>query len=126
MLFLRRAGTVILALSIAALGAGHLSAHEPAPGTPADVAQEQQLEQSILGRIGHVIEPVVRPLGYDWKIGVSLRELFAAREVFVSTMGTIYGVGSDEDERARRSRAAQAERDPRTGRPAYDRSSPSA
>ena len=45
-----------------------------------------------------MIEPVFRPLGYDWKIGVSILSSFAAREVFVSTMGTIYGVGSDTDE----------------------------
>lgn len=96
-LFLRRAGTVILALSIV------LWAMATYPKTPLDTAlspeaqQEQQLEYSVLGRVGKAIEPVVRPLGYDWKIGVSIAASFAAREVFVSTMGTIYGVGSDDE-----------------------------
>jgi ferrous iron transport protein B len=69
--------------------------------------------------MGHAIEPLVRPLGYDWKIGVSLVSSFAAREVFVATMGTIYGVGdADEGSVALRERL-RAERDPRTGRPVY-------
>jgi ferrous iron transport protein B len=58
---------------------------------------------------------VVRPLGYDWKIGVSIAASFAAREVFVSTMGTIYGVGdADETSSALRDRLRQ-ERNPETG-----------
>ena len=96
-LFLRRAGTVILSLSIV------LWALATYPRAPFDATlseaqrQEAQLGYSALGRFGHVIEPVVRPLGYDWKIGVSIVASFAAREVFVSTMGTIYGVGDDND-----------------------------
>ncbi|MEO7963876.1 MAG: ferrous iron transport protein B [Gemmatimonadaceae bacterium] len=96
-LFLQRAGTVILSLSIL------LWALATYPRTPANPAlsvtaqQEQQLEHSVLGHVGHAIEPFVRPLGYDWKIGVSIAASFAAREVFVSTMGTIYGVGDRED-----------------------------
>jgi ferrous iron transport protein B len=54
------------------------------------------LAHSALGYLGRGIEPLVRPLGFDWKIGVSIVSSFAAREVFVSTMGTIYGVGSDD------------------------------
>jgi ferrous iron transport protein B len=56
-----------------------------------------ELENSAIGRIGKVIEPVIQPLGYDWKIGIALVTSFAAREVFVSTLATIYSVGSDED-----------------------------
>jgi ferrous iron transport protein B len=54
-------------------------------------AQEAQLAGSALGRMGRAVEPVVAPLGYDWKIGVGILSSFAAREVFVATMGTIYG-----------------------------------
>ena len=57
-----------------------------------------QLEYSISGRIGHAIEPVIAPLGYDWKIGVGLIAAFAAREVFVSNLAVVYSVGDvDED-----------------------------
>jgi len=58
-----------------------------------------KLENSVLGYIGKVVEPVIKPLGYDWKIGVAIVCSFAAREVFVSTLSTIYSVGSEgEDE----------------------------
>ncbi|MFN0098345.1 MAG: ferrous iron transport protein B [Gemmatimonadaceae bacterium] len=97
LLFLRRAGTVILALSIVLWAlATYPKADVDASLTP-EVQQEQQLAHSALGRFGHAIEPVVAPLGYDWKIGVSIVASFAAREVFVSTMGTIYGVGDADD-----------------------------
>ncbi|MGJ8683190.1 MAG: ferrous iron transport protein B [Nonlabens sp.] len=58
----------------------------------------QQLEHSFIGYIGKGIEPAVRPLGYDWKIGIAIVASFAAREVFVGTLATIYSVGSDEEE----------------------------
>jgi len=57
-----------------------------------------KLRHSYIGIIGHTIEPVIRPLGYDWKIGIALVTSFAAREVFVATLATIYSVGSDEEE----------------------------
>lgn len=58
----------------------------------------EQLEYSYVGRLGHLIEPAIRPLGFDWKIGIALITSFAAREVFVGTMATIYGVkGTDEN-----------------------------
>ena len=119
MLFLRRAGTVILAVSIVLWALATYPKTEVAPGTPETVAQEQQLANSTLGRIGHAIEPVVRPLGFDWKIGVGITASFAAREVFVSTMGTIYGVGAADEGSAALSDRLRAERDPRTGRPVY-------
>lgn len=96
-LFLRRAGTVILALSILLWAMATFPRATIDPTLPDAAQQEQQLGHSLLGRIGHAIEPVVRPLGYDWKIGVSIAASFAAREVFVSTMGTIYGVGSEDE-----------------------------
>jgi len=58
----------------------------------------EQLRQSFAGRFGHLIEPVIQPLGYDWKMGVGLVGAFAAREVFVSTMGIVYSVGQVEDD----------------------------
>jgi ferrous iron transport protein B len=96
-LFLRRAGTVILALSIVLWAMATYPRSTVDSALPEEVQQEQQLEHSVLGQIGHAIEPIVRPLGYDWKIGVSIAASFAAREVFVSTMGTIYGVGSENE-----------------------------
>jgi ferrous iron transport protein B len=59
--------------------------------------QTAKLENSFAGIMGHAIEPAIRPLGYDWKIGIALITSFAAREVFVGTMATLYSVGSDED-----------------------------
>jgi ferrous iron transport protein B len=56
-----------------------------------------QLEQSYAGKMGGFLEPVLVPLGFDWKIGVGLIGAFAAREVFVSTMAVVYGVGEQED-----------------------------
>ncbi len=59
-----------------------------------------QLRQSYMGRIGRLVEPVIEPLGFDWKIGIGLIGSFAAREVFVSTMGIVYAVGEDVDEQS--------------------------
>jgi ferrous iron transport protein B len=97
LLFVRRAGTVILSLSIVLWAMATYPKAETQPSLTPEAQQEHQLEHSVLGRIGHAIEPAVRPLGYDWKIAVSIAASFAAREVFVSTMGTIYGVGSEND-----------------------------
>jgi len=58
----------------------------------------QLLEASLLGRMGHAIEPAVRPLGWDWKIGVGAIASFPAREVIIATLGTIYSLGGDVDE----------------------------
>lgn len=59
--------------------------------------QTEKLEHSFAGIMGHAIEPAIRPLGYDWKIGIALITSFAAREVFVGTMATLYSVGSDAE-----------------------------
>ncbi len=59
--------------------------------------QSEKLTHSYAGHIGHFIEPAIEPLGFDWKIGISLITAFAAREVFVGTISTIYSVGSDND-----------------------------
>ena len=60
----------------------------------------EQLRNSFAGQLGHAIEPVIRPLGFDWKIGVALIASFAAREVLVSTLSIIYNVGKDENEQS--------------------------
>lgn len=79
-----------------------------------DHAQEgEELRQSFAGMVGHWIEPVVKPLGFDWKIGVGIVASFAAREVFVSTMSVVYNVGKfDDSEEASSSltRVLQAEK----------------
>ena len=116
-LFLRRAGTVIFAISILLWGMATYPRATAAPGQT--ITQEQRLSQSALGRLGHAIEPAVRPLGYDWKIGVSMMASFAAREVFVSTMGTIYGVSRDGTDAHTLAQRLREERNPATGRLAY-------
>jgi ferrous iron transport protein B len=86
----------------------------------ADVYAGEKLEASYAGHIGKFIEPVIRPLGYDWKIGIALFTSFAAREVFVGTMATIYSVGSAGDDELRiRDRMAE-EINPVTGEPVYN------
>jgi ferrous iron transport protein B len=97
-IFLRRAGTIIFALTIVLWALATYPKSDAAIAGTAESAQEEQLAESFLGRAGHAVEPFVRPLGYDWKIGVSIISSFAAREVFVATMGTIYGVGAEADE----------------------------
>jgi ferrous iron transport protein B len=113
--FLRRAGTVIFAISIVLWAL----ASYPRPAVTGTLSQEQQLSQSALGSIGHAIEPAVRPLGYDWKIGVSMIASFAAREVFVSTMATIYGVDQGDGEKPALAERLRRERDAVTGRHRY-------
>jgi ferrous iron transport protein B len=91
-IFLRRAGTVILGINIVLW---FLSAY---PKAPADATPAQQLAQSFAGRAGHLLEPAIKPLGFDWQIGIGLITSFAAREVFVSTMGVVFNSeASDKD-----------------------------
>jgi ferrous iron transport protein B len=66
-----------------------------------------KLEHSYIGYAGKAIEPIVRPLGYDWKIGIAVLTSFAAREVFVGTLATIYSVGNDEEETIKNRMAAE-------------------
>jgi len=69
--------------------------------------------------VGHLIEPAVRPLGFDWKIGVSIGASFAAREVFVSTLGIVYAVGDEADEQSEPLRQALREEKRVDGSRAY-------
>lgn len=84
-----------------------------------DLIAARQMENSYAGILGKAIEPVIRPLGFDWKIGIALITSFAAREVFVGTMATIYSIGSTNDEFSVRARMAQ-ERRAGTGEPMYN------
>lgn len=77
-----------------------------------------KLENSYMGIMGKAIEPIVQPLGYDWKIGIAVLTSFAAREVFVGTLATIYSVGSDEEDTIKNRMAAEI--DPVTKKPLFD------
>jgi ferrous iron transport protein B len=115
-LFVKRAGTVILAISIILWALMYFPRSSPQPvagNQPQSVLNNdqqttvseplpegEQLRNSFAGRLGHTIEPVIRPLGFDWKIGVALIASFAAREVLVSTLSIIYNVGKDENEQS--------------------------
>ncbi len=89
-IFIRRAGTVILGLTIILWAAMNYPKTEGDPSS--------QVAHSVAGMAGHAIEPVIKPLGFDWKIGIGLIASFAAREVFNSTMGVIYAVENSDDE----------------------------
>ena len=78
-----------------------------------------KLENSYAGQLGKVIEPVIAPLGYDWKIGIALITSFAAREVFVGTIATIYSVGSAAEDNATIREKLAMEKNPETGGPMY-------
>jgi ferrous iron transport protein B len=90
MLYLRKAGTLILAMSILMWFLANY------PTGSADVSAAERLSESYAASIGKTIEPVIRPLGFDWKVGVGLVGGFSAKEVLVSTLSTIYSVGEDE------------------------------
>ena len=122
-LFLTEAGTVILVCTIALWGLLHYpKLPEPAPDAAPEVVAQWQadsLEASMGGRLGHAIEPLIAPLGFDWKIGVGLIGAFAAREVFVSTMGLVYGVGDEVDEQSPSLRDRMRAETRADGKPVY-------
>ncbi len=111
-LFLRRAGTVILGISVVLW---FLSAY---PKAPEGATPTQQLAQSFAGRAGHTLEPVIAPLGFDWQIGIGLITSFAAREVFVSTMSVVFNAESKDDDTAPLRQAMLAAKWP-DGRPLF-------
>ncbi|WNM19750.1 ferrous iron transport protein B [Flavobacterium capsici] len=79
------------------------------PSVITDKVSEYKLENSYIGIIGKTMEPVIKPLGYDWKIGIAVISSFAAREVFVGTLATIYSVGSHSDEETTIKKRMEAE-----------------
>ncbi|WP_374402454.1 ferrous iron transport protein B [Flavobacterium sp.] len=85
-----------------------------------DQVNSFKLENSYIGFMGKAIEPVIRPLGYDWKIGVAVVSSFAAREVFVGTLATIYSVGSHSEEETTIKNRMAAEVHPETGNKVFN------
>ena len=132
--FLKRAGTIILATTILVWALSYYPysdqiTHEfaarraaaPAAAHDSLAVEEagERLRQSYLGRAGQAIEPLVEPLGWDWKIGMATLASFPAREVIIAALGTIYNLGSEQDESSLELRdAMRAERRP-DGRPVY-------
>jgi ferrous iron transport protein B len=114
--FLRRAGTIILAASVVLWVLLSFPRVAPPPGASDAEAARHQLEHSFAGRAGHAIEPAIRPLGFDWKIGVGLLASLAAREVIVSTLAQIYAAGEGETSLRQ---AVRDDVDPRTGRAVF-------
>ena len=92
----------------------------PTLRSPAELAGEK-LRHSFAGRMGHFIEPAIAPLGFDWKMGIGIITSFAAREVFVSTMSTVYNVGSADESESGKQALAQTLREQRRpdGSPLY-------
>jgi ferrous iron transport protein B len=129
-MFLREAGGVILGATLVLWALLYFPRVEPLGSMDADGVAEVHavseagdrqvaLEQSFAGRIGHFIEPAIAPLGFDWQIGVGLIGAFAAREVFVSTMGVVYGVGDSADENSVDLRERLREQRREDGSPRY-------
>lgn len=133
--FVFEAGKIILAISVvlwalASYGPGDtmekaneavieiLNGKQVAPDEMANMVAAYKLEHSYAGKLGKLLEPAIKPLGYDWKIGIALITSFAAREVFVSTVATIYTLGSSEDESTIKERL-QSEINPETGGPRF-------
>jgi ferrous iron transport protein B len=134
--FLRRAGTIILATTILVWALSYypqqnhpteeFRARRAAATTAEEHAKLNNVEEagarlrgSFLGQAGQAIEPLVRPLGWDWKIGMATLASFPAREVIIAALGTIYNLGSEQDEGSIELREAmRAERRP-DGQPVY-------
>jgi len=91
-MYLRKAGTIILAISIILWAAGSYPkpSQESLASLNSEQAQQKKLEHSVIGRIGQAIEPALKPIGFDWKIGTALIGATAAKEVFVSQLAIVY------------------------------------
>ena len=113
-LFLKRAGTIILGISIILW---FLTAY-PRLETPG-ATEAQQREQSLAGTAGKLLEPVIKPLGFDWRIGIGVIASFAAREVFVSSMGVVFASEEGADENSTTLRQALLDAKWPDGRPLF-------
>jgi len=114
-IFVLNAGQIILAISIVLW----FLASYPKPNHQTNIAPAEAIQQSYAGQIGRFIEPAIEPLGFDWKIGIGLITSFAAREVMVSTLATIYNVeGADESSVSLREELRNA-KNPQTGKPVF-------
>ena len=130
--FVSNAGKIILAASIVLwFLASYPKLDAPAPDapvanmkasetlSPANAQAMQQIRHSFAGRLGRAIEPVIKPLGFDWKIGIGLITSFAAREVLVSTLATIYNLQDADETSVDLRQALRDDVDPATGKPIY-------
>ncbi len=133
--FVIEAGKVILAISIILWVLASYGLNDNFKNAESIVSDEHQelvgteefeiklnaykLEHSLAGSFGKIIEPAIAPLGYDWKIGIALITSFAAREVFVGTMSTIYSIGAADDDEATIKEMLSREVNPKTGEPLY-------
>jgi len=97
-MYLRKAGTIILLISIVLWFAS--SYPKPAEEKIANKTDEQiqqiTLSNSVIGKVGKTIEPVIKPMGFDWKIGTALIGSFAAKEVFISQLGIVHSIGASK------------------------------
>jgi ferrous iron transport protein B len=109
-LFVRRAGTVILSVSIVLWALATYPKHPELP-------QGERTAHSFVGQFGRAIEPTIKPLGFNWKMGIGMISSFVAREVFVSAMGTVYSVGDAESDKGQLDLQSRlrADKDPATG-----------
>ena len=109
-MFIHRAATLILAISIVLW---FMVTYPKHPNLPKD----QQMAHTVAGYAGRALEPALKPLGFDWKMGIGIVSSFAAREVFVSAMGTVYNVDDSEEKgQVNLQQKLRDDVDPRTGR----------
>lgn len=113
--FVTNAGKIILAISIVLWFLATFPRTDPGDMP----ANSNPIHTSFAGKIGHTIEPVIEPLGFDWKIGIGLITSFAAREVLVSTMATIYNVQESGEGAVNLTEAMRNDMNPQTGLPRY-------
>jgi ferrous iron transport protein B len=99
-LYVKKAGSVILLISVIVWAGFTFPEYKAEEGVSAEQTAALQMEQSIAGRIGKFVEPVMRPIGLDWRGGEALISGIAAKEVVVSTLGTIYSLGDVNPEEA--------------------------
>jgi ferrous iron transport protein B len=98
-MYLKKAGTIILTISILLWFASSYpkSSQDSLTGTSNNQIRQAKLEHSAIGKLGKAIEPIIKPLGFDWKIGTALIGATAAKEVFVSQLSIVYSVGSGDE-----------------------------
>jgi ferrous iron transport protein B len=98
-MYLKKAGTIIPAISILLWIASSYPklSRESLAGFSKEQARQLRLEYSVIGRLGQAVEPVIKPLGFDWKIRSALIGATAAKEVFDSQLAIVYAVGSEDE-----------------------------
>jgi ferrous iron transport protein B len=116
--FIRRAGTLILLTSIVLWTLLNFPRVEPDPALSPEQQSRAALEASAAASVGHAVEPLIAPLGFDWRIGVGLVASLAAREVIVATLSQIYAVGDPDDFEGLRA-ALQSDVNPETGEKSF-------